>query len=192
MKGLLVTPDLLLAYASGRKTVTRRLSGLKEINLEPDAVKYVGVNLADEFAFEIFLADGTSTLKYIKPPYRVGEMVYLKEAFYVQPDLWEEGHGPQPLHYKADAGRESYEDYILKSPLFMPAWAARHFQRITGVRPERLQEISPEDCYAEGTGTSWAPASNQLATYSKLWDSLYPKYPWASNPWCWVVASQKA
>lgn len=205
MKGLLITADMLRAYVEGRKTLTRRLDNLKEINQEPDSWNF---------------REGAETLSkgwlfshpqlgnlWIKPPYRVGEVVYLKEAFYVQPELWDEGHGPQPLHYLADAGLESYEDYILKSPLFMPAWAARHFQRIKDVRPERLQAITEEDIQAEGIDvpfedwmSPWAQVPRycqahfkaKMNRFSTLWDSLYPKYPWSSSPWAWRIESERA
>ncbi len=198
--------DMIQAIVDGKKTQTRRLSGLKEINQNPGAVHYLGINSLGEYAFELFLPDGTSTLKYIKPRYHVGEGLYLKEtwrifrfndvecSFYVE---YRDG-GIQHFPSITDEIFDRYwrtpdmpEDKW-RSPLFMPAWSARYFIRITGVRVERLQTITPEDCYAEGVGTSWAPASNQLATYSRLWDSLYPEFPWATSPWVWVYGFEKA
>ena len=59
-----------------------------------------------------------------------------------------------------------------RSPLFMPRWAARPelTQPITGIRCERVQKISEEDCVAEG----W-PRHRELYPYinredkTKLW-----------------------
>ncbi len=36
MKGILFKPEMIQAIIEGRKTVTRRLDGLKEINKGPD------------------------------------------------------------------------------------------------------------------------------------------------------------
>ena len=91
---------------------------------------------------------------------------------------------------------ENGNPYLIKSTLFMPEWAARHFITITDVRAERLQEITEEDAIAEGieewegmfkeynkpnSNPGWT--RNPLLSYHTLWNSINPKYPWESNPW---------
>lgn len=90
--------------------------------------------------------------------------------------------------------------------IFMPRWASRITLEITGVRVERLQEISARDCEAEGllhAHRGWwvnpyakdVPASGETEgsyCYRKLWDSINSKtHPWASNPWVWVIEFRK-
>lgn len=81
--------------------------------------------------------------------------------------------------------------------LHMPRWASRLVLEVTGVRVERLQEISEEDAQAEGLrplrvdpALGWGDDLDVPARtkFSILWDKLNGKRtPWASNPWVWVV-----
>lgn len=66
---------------------------------------------------------------YWRPKYLAGEVVYVKERY--DPAVW-----PDCKPWK--------------SPLFMPAVAARTLLLITGVRVERTSAISWQDCIAEG------------------------------------------
>ena len=72
--------------------------------------------------------------------------------------------------------------------IFMPRWASRITLEITGVRVERLQQISDADALAEGcsaadmrSGDSWA------SVYARLWGSIHGPGSWDANPWVWVV-----
>lgn len=79
--------------------------------------------------------------------------------------------------------------------IHMPRWASRITLEITGVRAERLQAITEEDAIAEGVdAVSIAAVPRQAAwsrrqDFSRLWDSMNAKrgFPWASNPWVWVI-----
>jgi len=80
------------------------------------------------------------------------------------------------------------------SSRFMPKWAARTWLEVVSVRPERLQDITEEDCWKESIDKHEAeklPYINKLgvgcatATYSNQWDSINAKrgYPWEGNWW---------
>lgn len=97
--------------------------------------------------------------------------------------------------------------------IHMPRCVARIFLRVTGLRVERLQDISEYDCFAEG----YKPrefyreldanvAAAQLARISgsrvnsaakswfcDLWDSIYGDGPhsWDRNPWVWVTTFER-
>ncbi|MBW7932469.1 MAG: hypothetical protein H3C62_02410 [Gemmatimonadaceae bacterium] len=79
--------------------------------------------------------------------------------------------------------------------IHMPRWASRLTLEVTGVRVERVQDISEEDAKAEGSTVPWMykatqePVATHRAAFARLWDSINAKRaPWSSNPWVWVVA----
>jgi hypothetical protein len=78
--------------------------------------------------------------------------------------------------------------------IHMPRWASRITLEITGVRVERLQEISHEDAAAEEIVPGEYALREQRLTinqiaFSHLWDGIYGDGPfaWDANPWVWVV-----
>jgi hypothetical protein len=69
---------------------------------------------------------------------------------------------------------------------FMPKWASLITLEITGVRVERLQDISETDCRAEGRGNGGKP----YGWFKSLWESINGKAAaknWQANPWVWVI-----
>jgi hypothetical protein len=73
--------------------------------------------------------------------------------------------------------------------IHMPRWASRITLEITGVRVERLNEISGADCIAEGIIESDAPqyAFGLHDAYRDLWESINGPGSWDANPWVWVI-----
>jgi hypothetical protein len=103
----------------------------------------------------------------------------------------------------------------------MPRTACRLRLKITGIRVERLQDITEEDAKAEGlscltkdggiTYKYGIPDSDGLPgnddfgwhwhdwnidprkSFQKLWDSINKDrgYGWDTNPWLWVISFEK-
>lgn len=73
--------------------------------------------------------------------------------------------------------------------IHMPRWASRITLEVTGVRVERLQDISEADATAEGV--SAIPDEMRRATprcdFQALWQSINGPDSWAANPWVWIV-----
>ena len=160
MKGILFTADMHKAIREGRKTVTRRLNGLKEINQDPNkwttcvgAVRIIPPARIGDLIFQH--EDGHCELA--RPRYWVGDIVYIQEAWAIKDcgryvpldkETWSEGFPANRLEYMLDNPEKYW--WNKRSPLFMPAWAARNFIQITGVSACRTRDITFEDCLAEG------------------------------------------
>ena len=79
--------------------------------------------------------------------------------------------------------------------IHMPRWASRITLEITGVRVERLQDISEADAVAEGAepieigGETGVEASewSHREGYMRLWEQINGPGSWDANPWVWVV-----
>lgn len=82
-----------------------------------------------------------------------------------------------------------------KPAIHMPRWASRITLEVTGVRVERVQDISERDAEAEGVqiGQYYAGATEEPTTHGmafrQLWDSLNAKrgFGWDVNPWVRVI-----
>lgn len=99
------------------------------------------------------------------------------------------------FYYRADEDADpfGFTGTPWRPSIFMPRSASRITLDLTGVRVERVQEISEEDAKAEGITAPMYPLGNGKATYrlaySHLWDSLNAKrgFGWEKNPWTWVL-----
>lgn len=82
------------------------------------------------------------------------------------------------------------EGWRWRSPIHMPRWASRITLEITAVRVQRIQEISSQDAALEGVRPTadQQPPGIRMA-FKELWDSINAKrgFPWADNPWVWVL-----
>jgi hypothetical protein len=87
------------------------------------------------------------------------------------------------------------------SPLFMRRWASRITKKITCVRVQRINDISDQDCIAEGIERLPSGAWNEYrnnrpgnvgwerprSSYETLWSSINGPDSWSQNPWVWVI-----
>lgn len=74
--------------------------------------------------------------------------------------------------------------------IHMPRWASRINLEITGVRIERLQDISEADAKAEGTPedlTLLSNSQNWVMGFHRLWVRINGLDSWNQNPWVWVI-----
>jgi hypothetical protein len=133
--------------------------------------------------------------RYLK--WKRGDRVWVRETWTKHPD----GDG---LVYRATdpAWDDECTGLRWKPSIFMPRAASRILLELTAdVRQEPLQEITPEDCEAEGI-TDWcrvlnpeddqperALAEAKRIAYSSLWDSINtkPGTRWEDNPTVGVI-----
>lgn len=101
--------------------------------------------------------------------------------------------------YLADGrfAKSTYWHDLYSSPLTMPKTYSRLLLEITGIRIERLQDISQADAIAEGGPKSHPTIDRQSrkfgypdwsrSFFAQTWDFLRGEGAWASNPWVWVI-----
>jgi hypothetical protein len=97
---------------------------------------------------------------------------------------------------------KAYKTGHLRGVHLPPAYARPTRLEITGVRVERLQDISHEDAIAEGIepiepkgwkdyqGTAQRYMS-PATSFQSLWFSINGLESWQANPWVWVIEFKK-
>jgi hypothetical protein len=212
-KPILFSGDMVRAIMDGRKTQTRRVSGLDRFNKQPGRWRLEGNMMAFDGGFDY--------VELPKSPYgRPGDCLWVRETWAtvnsydtLPPSKIPHGGKSWPVvWYDADPGAAGLSN--TKSPhlgkkrpsIFMPRWASRLTLRVTDVRVERLQDITEEDARAEGSGYSvedsrgnvWDARSigregSYITGFKCLWDSINAKrgYAWDSNRYVWVVEFER-
>ena len=219
-KPILFNTEMTRAILDGRKTVTRRVVKTASPQWEFEdwcdcAVQTIIDRYGNEKAKDVdglwatFNAfDEYIEFPMIKSRYNVGDILYVRET-------WAELHltgDPPEIVYKADGGMFDGAPVPCWRPsIHMPKEAARIFLRVTGVRVERLREITSDGCFAEGVGETefydeaehYAIGGSPLqggsierCAFLGLWNSTLkpadlPLYGWEANPWVWVYEFEK-
>ncbi|MBW5868612.1 hypothetical protein H0I69_12470 [Yersinia enterocolitica] len=189
-KPILFNSEMVNAILSGRKTQTRRIMKVQpqvtEQRLRELGAWQDGFNLSQQVnaAFQAGFIDVSCPLG--KP----GDQLWVRET-------WNK-HGGL-LTYRADHDwiEEMRKATVCPAKwvpsIHMPRWASRINLLITGVRVERLNDISEQDARAEGVKAWRGPAEELVGgklAFFELWDSIYGQKEgenWQANPWVWVI-----
>jgi hypothetical protein len=193
-KPIIFSGPMVRAIMEGRKTQTRRA-----VKPQPGRRLREAGGVWTE-PCETPLADEIPGSSWGHPricPYETGMTLWVREAWDVSPFSPKHDADGRPLwdvlypadgvwRYRISGARKSflppvYLDRRSRPPVNMPRWASRLTLRVTGVRCERLTEITGEDAKAEGFAST--------AEFREAWDSLYKKrgLGWDANPWVWAV-----
>lgn len=197
---ILFSEPMVRALLAGSKTQTRRVA--KAALLED------GSEFRDDDGWPLRYDEGTHTELRAASPYGLpGDRLWVREA-------WRTVAGaddipPRDLmnveaftHYEADSANPAGMGK-LRPGMFMPRWASRILLEVTGVRVERLQDISEADARAEGIeeranagrdparwrvyGHADRYTSDPVESYRSLWESINGAGSWDPNIWVWVV-----
>lgn len=90
------------------------------------------------------------------------------------------------IHYAATEDRGGLR---WRPSIHMPRWAGRITLEVTGVRVERLQDISEADALAEGVSAilDEMRRATPRCDFQALWQSINGPGSWDANPWVWIV-----
>lgn len=212
IKPILFNTEMVRAILNGRKTCTRRIC--KDANeytvpdmdfYNADRRTYAVHNFADKEQMEQL-----STVERTCP-ICPGDILYVRETWEHFDCCCCEGdeHGncyQEPQQnvlnksygcYMYRATDEIYGDARWHPSIHMPKEAARIWLKVTGVRVERLQEISGEDLIKEGIDLF---RSNYVRVafdeFKNIWNSTIKKsdidrYGWGANPLVWVIEFER-
>ncbi|EOT2968671.1 hypothetical protein ACLBZI_002816 [Clostridium perfringens] len=197
MKPILFNTSMVRAILDGEKTCTRRIIKLpKHIEKQRNGL-YILCAEGSTYSDKEF----KDVIDYINPPYKVGDILYVRETFRWQLigefDSWGDCNwDDEVVEYKASVNefleeygeyldREEYESTRWIPSIHMPKELARIFLKVTSVRAERLKDITDEGCYQEGiSSTSFYDEAEHIqiagiglndslerATFGLLWNS---------------------
>lgn len=221
--GMLFSDSMVRAILRGAKVQTRR----------PCRMLAGQIRLRDNYCAGPVA--GPVPAEWIHSPYRVGDRIWVRECWRLTGggDSWQviyradesesrqlqdryrrlglDGLGRKDVpraHWEAALEQRACTSW--RPSIHMPRWAARLELRITGVRVERLQDISTADVEAEGIDVAAklpavvGPGNNheilawQIAQreFAKQWNATYvhnrkPGLMWSDNPWVWVISFER-
>ncbi|UCH50641.1 MAG: hypothetical protein JSV54_06395 [Chloroflexota bacterium] len=196
--------EMVIEILDGRKTQTRRAIKIPPYARIKDFPYY------DSRGIQIcYDTTGLATFEWLLCPYgQVGDRLWVRETWATEEmfngmsatQIEETKAATIPFWYKIHDFQLDREGQIRgrwRSPRFMPRWASRITLEITGVRVERLQEISSQEAKWEGIPRCCPECMFEIEgapcvcvdMFRDIWDSLNAKrgYGWDTNPWVWVM-----
>ncbi|WP_394515002.1 hypothetical protein [Pantoea sp. SGAir0215] len=206
---ILLNAEMVRAVLDGRKTQTRRI-----MKVQPDSpgygLRFITESFNNRETGKYFWSqsDGCGTNKPRSKPFScpfgaVGDRLWVRESFYEHGHWQGGGYDPEDSYfvsdkqvlYPADGIQRPFErkreDFWRSRPsIHMPRWASRITLEITGVRVERLRELSEEDAKSEGVtppAGGVLPGWEHRINFRELWMSIYGTDNWEANPWVWVI-----
>lgn len=125
-----------------------------------------------------------------------GDRLWVRESGWERPErtprMMREGADTwEPYYFDADALTDADIDdfkrwgFKRRPSILMPRRASRITLEILDVRVERLNDITNEDCFAEGLPSD--SEHGNRTWYSHLWESIHGPGSWDLNPWVWVI-----
>lgn len=191
---ILFSAPMVRAILSGQKTQTRRA-----VKPQPDSRcndVFLGADGIWRFSRPTAASPVSHAADDVRCPYgQPGDRLWVREAWSTHACF--DAIPPRDLttrsiHYQADGKIETGK---YRQAFHMPHWASRILLEVTGVRVERLNDISEDDAVAEGcetvcmtpTGEDNGSAIYGPDGYAALWDQINGSGAWEANPFVWVV-----
>jgi len=189
MKGKVFTAQEVQAILKGSKVMFREVIKFSELE------KKIMCKADEPYLAEL-----------IKCPYQVGQKIFCKESFRIfdKFDCWDlKGASCKCSNHLVDglpiyaADQNCFETYW-KPAQHMKQEHSRLTLRITGIKVERLADISEEDAIAEGFKNTFVgfqhpvynPGRTANQDFEIFWNATHkkPKEKFEADPWVWVVS----
>ncbi|MDR5815837.1 hypothetical protein QCE62_19810 [Caballeronia sp. LZ033] len=212
---ILFSGPMVRALLDGRKTQTRRVVkarpgwpiGFVGGAGDQDDPRCYGFEDLNTAQWWTLAADGGDDNHQIPCPYGApGDRLWVRETFlYVGPGSGSDLPSYQeeranPANHKVSncwyrASRPD-ETLVWSPSIHMPRWASRITLEVTGVRVERLDQITEDDAQAEGAAPAWLDVDGETVNlgqptyrqgFARLWRDINGDESWDANPWVWVV-----
>ena len=204
IRPILFNTEMVQAILEGRKTTTRRI--IKGVNRN---CYFLGSNKQNT---KVSFARTTTSLPLrVKIPYQVGDILYVRETWF-EGDILDSNEDIVErdivLYATDDLSEYGIEEIKWRPSIFMPKEAARIFLKVTGVRVEKLQDITEEGAKAEGAyklaqsnptkcvENKDVDNGSYLNGFKRVWFKTLPKYykdyaTFEGNPYVWVIEFQR-
>lgn len=197
---ILFSGPMVRALLEGRKTQTRRIVKLPHANplgnWEPTT--FGGTDARGAEHPEQTAIWHTRTGETLACPYGVpGDRLWVRETWaHVPATAYRSSDGVQQTADPTSegmaavyaAGWERSAPGRWRPSIHMPRWACRLVLEITGVRVQRLRDISEADAVAEGAST---PGPFAVHHFADLWVSINGRDSWNANPWVWALTFKR-
>jgi hypothetical protein len=134
-----------------------------------------------------------------------GDRLWVRETW-LEADAPRQPDGHGKAIYAADYADAERPKTRWTPSIHMPRWASRITLEVTGVRVERLQDISEADAKAEGSYLGRCACMSRHADktpmdmmfnqtgchihgteFKALWKDINGADSWNANPWVWVI-----
>ena len=181
---ILFSAPMVRALLAGTKTQTRR-------ELAPDLF----VSGGGAVVRMVSVGPATTGIQEVRCPYgQPGDRLWVREAWRIlgdSPDDTLDMFDRDDVQYRADDDQSYIDKY--RPSIHMPRRFSRITLEVTGVRVERLQDISIADAMAEGVVETNAnlrglePCMEWRYAYEDLWRQINGPGSWDANPWVWVI-----
>jgi hypothetical protein len=204
---ILMSAPMVRAILAGTKTQTRRIAPIESLDISPikesgciswsvrfnkpigpnrTLSSYSGGKFTELQARQII---ASMFCRYGQP----GDRLWVRETWARLPGLLGSGNDSSCCAFRATDHGEGIDKW--KPAIHMPRWACRITLEITGVRVERLNDISDADARAEGAYSWWGELDDDDAcvingdveAFRCLWESINGPGSWALNPFVWVI-----
>jgi hypothetical protein len=189
---------MIHAILSGTKTQTRRIMKPQpsaEWCPQPEIVELHNLSLGEEgldHPLGMGICNGDGEEGYVSKYGIPGDRLWVRETFRLDTRDGQFFYCASSFHP---------ERFSWKPSIFMPRKASRITLEITGVRVERLNDISDLDACAEGADgphpTFQAGDVGEdgpesfIAGYREIWETINGVNSWEKNPWVWVLEFRK-